>query len=278
VRSSCYRIAYAPIQKALVIGRLNQEHYQAHGLSVDRHFRSPYCVVDRFEKLTNEEANVCRERVRREAGFSRQVRVLLFCGKLQNKKYPDALLEAVASMPAEERARYGILYVGSGGLEGALRLKARSLKDVRVCFAGFKNQTELAPYYLASDVLVLPSRQMGETWGLVVNEALLAGRRVIVSRFAGCHADFNEAPGVTVFDGSVKGLVEALRQLPPVPPDGVQAEFMRQYSVRAAAEGIAAAMGVTRCAHRAVEGSPVLAVEQDLTAATERSRRIKAAF
>jgi glycosyltransferase involved in cell wall biosynthesis len=146
-------------------------------------------------------------------------------------------------MTLEERERFGVLYVGAGELTEALQLKARMLRNVKVHFAGFKNQTELPPYYLASDILVLPSRQMGETWGLVVNEALLAERRVIVSQFAGCHADFAQAPGVRVFDGTTEGLTAALRQLLPTPPRGVQREFMRHYSVSAAAEGIASAMG-----------------------------------
>jgi glycosyltransferase involved in cell wall biosynthesis len=245
VRSWFYRLAYAPINKALVIGRLNGAHYDAHGLSAEQHVRSPYCVVDRFERLTEQEAKASRHRVRTESGFGSGIQVLLFCGKLLPKKYPDALLEAMQRMRPEERQRFGIVYVGSGELETKLRSKAETLGNVKVHFAGFKNQTELAPYYLASDVLVLPSRQMGETWGLVVNEALHAGRRVIVSRFAGCHADFVDAPGVTVFDGSVAGLVEALRPLPPLPLAGAQAEFMRQYSIRAAAEGIATAMGLS---------------------------------
>jgi len=242
IRSCCYRIAYAPIQKALVIGRLNGEHYRSHGLNRHQHFPSPYCVVDRFESLTDQVRDSCRERIRREAGFSQQTKVLLFCGKLEPKKHPDALLDALVRLPAHERKAFGILFVGSGELEGILRLKARSLTDVKVCFAGFKNQTQLAPYYLASDILVLPSRQMGETWGLVVNEALFAGRRVIVSRFAGCSADFKDAPGVTVFNGSIDGLIEALVSLQPCPPRGSQREFMRQYSVVAAAKGIASAM------------------------------------
>ena len=244
LRSWFYRLAYASIKKALVIGRLNAQHYAAHGLKSNTHVRSPYCVVNRFEDLTKHDALAWRERVRMEAGFSDGTLVLLFCGKLQPKKHPEALLEALAAMPPQEHARFGVMYVGSGELEGELRRRARELSGLNVFFAGFKNQTELAPYYLGSDILVLPSRQMGETWGLVVNEALSARRRVIVSRFAGCSADFVEAPGVTVFDGSVKGLAEALQNIPRVPPAEALNAFMQRYSVRAAAEGIASAMGM----------------------------------
>src|SRR5581483_4379064 len=236
---------YAPIRKALVIGKLNAAHYEKHGLHSSRHFKSPYCVVDRFDTISSAQAGQCRQRIRREFGFGERATVLLFCGKLQFKKHPEVLLDALSAMPLEERNRYGVLYVGSGELEATIRLKARSLAGVKVCFAGFKNQTELAPYYLASDILVLPSRKMGETWGLVVNEALLAGCGVIVSRHAGCHADFEVLPSVRVFDGSCDALVRVLRGQPPVAIGARQKEFMRNYSIHAAADGIARAMAST---------------------------------
>jgi glycosyltransferase involved in cell wall biosynthesis len=263
LRSWCYRLAYAPIQKALVVGRLNADHYRRHGLAHHRHFQSPYCVVDRFEGISEAQAGAGRERIRRELGLGGQTTVLLFCGKLQTKKHPEALLDALAKMPVAERSRYGVLYVGSGHLEAALRLQARSLTGAKVCFAGFKNQTELAPYYLASDILVLPSRKMGETWGLVVNEALLAGCRVILSRHAGCHADFDILPSVRVFDGSAEGLLQTLRDKLPQAIGTRQRVFMQGFSVQAAAEGIARAMGLPPGTHprtapgRGVDAVPV---------------------
>jgi glycosyltransferase involved in cell wall biosynthesis len=244
LRSIFYRFAYAPISKALVIGRLNAEHYQRHGLPSQRHIFSRYCVVDRFQCVSAAQKTIWRRQIRREAGFGEQTTVLLFCGKLQPKKQPDTLLEALSKLPAAERKRFGVLYVGSGELEADLRLAAAAMKDIRVWFAGFKNQTEIAPYYLASDVLVLPSRQMGETWGLVANEALLAERRVVLSRHVGCQADFRVLPGVKVFDGTTDGLVRALRQLPSPSSVNNQRSFMRRYSISSAAWGIAKAMGL----------------------------------
>ncbi|HEX4644789.1 MAG TPA: glycosyltransferase family 4 protein [Verrucomicrobiae bacterium] len=249
LRSIFYRLAYAPVSKALVIGRLNAQHYQRHGLPSRRHVLSPYCVVDRFKAVSPAQKSARRRELRREAGFGDQTTVLLFCGKLQPKKQPGILLEALSKLSATERRRFGVLYVGSGELEAELRLAASALKDVKVWFAGFKNQTEIAPYYLAADVLVLPSRQMGETWGLVANEGLLAECRVVLSRHVGCQADFKVLPGVKVFDGSTDGLVRALRQLPPSSSVANQRNFMRRYSIDSAAQGIARAMGLAEPAH-----------------------------
>ncbi len=58
-------------------------------------------------------------------------------------------------------------------------------------FTGFLNQSQIVDAYVASDVLALPS-DAGETWGLVVNEAMACGRPAIVSDLVGCAADLIE--------------------------------------------------------------------------------------
>src|SRR5205814_354948 len=58
-------------------------------------------------------------------------------------------------------------------------------------FGAFKNQTQLPGCYVSADVLVLPS-DGGETWGLVVNEAMACGLPVVVSDAVGCGPDLIE--------------------------------------------------------------------------------------
>jgi glycosyltransferase involved in cell wall biosynthesis len=43
--------------------------------------------------------------------------------------------------------------------------------------------------YAAGDLLVLPSQGSGETWGLVVNEAMNLGKPIVVSSHVGCGPD-----------------------------------------------------------------------------------------
>ena len=62
-------------------------------------------------------------------------------------------------------------------------------------FAGFLNQSRILQAYQDADCLVLPSDN-GETWGLVVNEAMASGLPVVVSDQVGCHPDL-VAQGVT---------------------------------------------------------------------------------
>jgi glycosyltransferase involved in cell wall biosynthesis len=238
LRSWVYRFIYRIIGHFFAIGQLNFEHYRAHGVPESKISFSRYCVVDRFKSILEQERQKMRSRVCLEAGFTSEQTVLLFSGKLQEKKNPAILLAALAAMPVADRSKYALLFVGSGELESELRKSAERIAGLSYHIAGFKNQSELPAYYLAADFLILPSLQMGETWGLVVNEAIHAGLRVIISRYVGSGADFRCLPEVGIFDGSVKDLLATLRSLEATKPSADIDKFMRQYSVEAAAESI----------------------------------------
>ncbi len=83
--------------------------------------------------------------------------------------------------------------------------KEHNLKNVH--FVGFKNQTELSDYYAVADIFVLPSGA-GETWGLVVNEAMCFGLPVVVSSVVGCGPDLiHEGKNGYIFQvGDVRAL------------------------------------------------------------------------
>ncbi len=80
--------------------------------------------------------------------------------------------------------------------------------------AGFQNQRRIAATYAAADALVLPSTS-GETWGLVVNEAMACGLPVIVSDQVGCAPDLvlEDETGFTYPCGDVAALAERVGAL-----------------------------------------------------------------
>ena len=77
---------------------------------------------------------------------------------------------------------------------------------------GYKNQLELPEIYASFDVFVLPSG-VGETWGLVVNEAMLFGLPVIVSDLVGCSDDLVKDNGYTFKFNSVPELIKAMNNI-----------------------------------------------------------------
>ncbi|NDB75533.1 MAG: glycosyltransferase, partial [Verrucomicrobia bacterium] len=118
-------------------------------------------------------------------------------------------------------------------------------------FVGFKNQSELPPFYAAADFLVLPS--VSETWGLVVNEAMACGLPAIVSETVGCAPDLvtEGETGFTFPTGSEAGLMASLRRCVEQCRAGhdfrpALAARMQVYSVEAAVAGLLQAVRTLR--------------------------------
>src|SRR5581483_3191529 len=80
----------------------------------------------------------------------------------------------------------------------------------QVVLTGFVNQGQIADYYAAADVLVLPSGH--EPWGLVLNEAMCFGLPVIASDAVGAAPDLVRPGenGWTYPVGDVDALARAL--------------------------------------------------------------------
>lgn len=113
-------------------------------------------------------------------------RYFLYVGRFSAEKNLLALLSAFADSGAAEKG-WGLLLVGSGPQEDALRGRIAERGIRNVCFAGFVQQDRLPLYYLASTVFVLPS--LSEPWGLVIDEAIAMGLPVIASERCGCVPD-----------------------------------------------------------------------------------------
>jgi glycosyltransferase involved in cell wall biosynthesis len=118
----------------------------------------------------------------------------------------------------------------------------REVLGERFVAPGFVNQSQVGRYYAAADCLVLPSA-WGETWGLVVNEALQFGLPVVVSSRVGCHPDLvvEGETGYVFTAGSVESLAERLAAIaagPSLEADRCRAQ-VAQYSDAIAAAGIA---------------------------------------
>ena len=171
----------------LAIGSASRDFYRAHGCPEDRLFMAPYAVDNGHYAAQAKLRAERRPALRESFGVPPGAMVFLFAGKVEEKKHPADLLEAVARLPADLRPRAHVLVAGDGPLRTDCEKLARA-KRLSVSFAGFLNQSRLPDAYAAADVLVLPS-DAGETWGLVVNEAMASGRPTVVSRAAGCCAD-----------------------------------------------------------------------------------------
>ncbi|MGH7924671.1 MAG: glycosyltransferase family 4 protein [Candidatus Binatus sp.] len=176
----------------LAIGRLNRDYYLHYGVEAGRIFPMPYAVDNEFFRAAAESARPNREALRAQLGLQPGRAVILFASKMQAHKRAADLLEAYARLSADgvaEPAPY-LVFAGDGQERAGLERRARALKWDSIRLIGFRNQSELPALYDLCDVFVLPSEH--EPWGLVVNEAMNAGKPVIVSDRVGAAPDLVE--------------------------------------------------------------------------------------
>lgn len=242
-RDLCLKFLYKRCRKLLYVGHNSYVHYKRLGVDDSKLIFSPYSV-DTGSFCTDEVAREeLRAITRKTLGIPETAKVVIFSGKLSPRKGPDLLLEAVKQLPASVRETITVIFMGDGEMRHALRTYADQLPIVKTIFLGFKNQSELSPYFHAADFLVLPSRY-GETWGLVVNEALHHGLPCVVTSAVGCGPDLVN-PGMTgeiSETDSAESLASAIQKVFPLLGLKSVREQCRlkvnKYSIKKAAEGV----------------------------------------
>lgn len=139
--------------------------------------------------------------IRSMYGFAEDDVVLAFCGGMDTPHYfkgVDVLLNAAARVDAPNLR---LMLIGDGDLRAWYMEEARRLGlGERAVFCGRVPDSDLPRHYTAADFLVLPSTTMGEAFGIVLLEAMAAGKPVIASNL----------PGVrTVVNSGVDGFLAA---------------------------------------------------------------------
>jgi glycosyltransferase involved in cell wall biosynthesis len=167
------------------IGKQNRRFYEFYGVPKEKLFFEPFAVDNEFFLDKRNDLSGRREEFRKEYGFRSDDVVWLFVGKFIYKKRPQDLLNAY-KRAVINNSKIKLMLVGDGELKQELEKEAMGFPGV--VFVGFKNQTELPKFYMLADAFVLPSGA-GETWGLVVNEAMCFGLPVVVSDMVGCGPD-----------------------------------------------------------------------------------------
>jgi len=252
VRALCVRALYRAFARFLYVGTRAKEHYLRHGVSAERLHFSPYAVdVDCHLKYLGAERAAIRDRVRSELGVGTRDTVILFAGKLYEAKGPLILIEALRRLDPARLSGLHLVVMGDGELRAQLESQAGEVLGRRAHFVGFQNQSSIGRYFCAADCFVLPS--FSETWGLVVNEALVHGLPCVVTDRVGCGPDL-VMPGVTgqiCPARSTSGLADALRRCLTMVGQAAVASACRQkaaeFSIGAAARGVAEAY---RALHR----------------------------
>jgi glycosyltransferase involved in cell wall biosynthesis len=195
------------IDNFLYIGSQNKQYYLMHGVKESKLIFAPYSVDNqRFQGLKTD-----GKITRKMWGVDEKQIVILFSGKLINKKRPLDLLRAFHRL---NNANVTLFYMGDGPLRQDLEdfIKIHGIDHVII--SGFINQSEIASIYSMGDIFVMCSG-LGETWGLSVNEAMNFGLPVVVSATCGSSFDLveNGKNGYIFREGDTNSLSSILEEL-----------------------------------------------------------------
>lgn len=257
-------LLFTHVDRFLYIGTANKRLYRGYGVPEARLYPSPYAVDNERFARQAEALRPQRPDLRRQWGIEDDAFCILFCGKFIAKKRPlDLVLAAEMLSRREPRLKLHLLFAGSGELGGALRdacdvvceaengvkAQAGEVGRVKASFVGFLNQTEISRAYVAADCLVLPSGH-GETWGLVVNEALASGLSCVVSDACGCAEEF-AVPAARAYPmGDVSALAARLKALAERPVGGCAcAQAIAGHSFSATVETVASIWAARTTTH-----------------------------
>jgi len=115
-------------------------------------------------------------------------KIVVFVGGLDHAHYFKGvgyLIEAMSRLTAADY-RWRLIIVGEGELKSAYQDLASQLRVTEaVVFAGRVGEEELPQYYNLADVVVLPSIDKSEAFGLVLLEGMACGKPVVASDLAG---------------------------------------------------------------------------------------------
>ncbi|NBW97961.1 glycosyltransferase [bacterium] len=165
------------------IGKKNETYYSKWGIPKTKITSGHYCTDPTPFILSAEKAQGIRTKTRESLGVPENGFVLLFVGRLFQRKRPQDLLEMHRAL--QNKGKVYTIFVGNGEMQDWLQEQTQAVPNA--IWVGFKNQKELIDYYYAADLLVVPSEF--ETWGLVVNEAFSCELPALVTNACGVAED-----------------------------------------------------------------------------------------
>lgn len=139
----------------------------------------PNITLDKFE---GKDKLHCRTYLRQQFNLPENAKVVLTVGSAYIRKGVDRVLEALASLPAEQRVNTWLIAIGEYESNNTFARDAEKLGITsQVIQAG--GRADVAELMLGADLLAHPARS--ELAGLVITEAITAGLPVLVTANCG---------------------------------------------------------------------------------------------
>lgn len=167
----CFLISHA--EGVLSTARATDEYLMFYGVKRDNIYRYTLTSIKRSDILEKEITKDDKKNIRKQLGIEGD-RIIISVGRIIPIKAFDTLVKVMSKF----REDYSLYIIG--GTENDELRKIREDNNIsNIHYVDFVGKKELSEYYRAADVFVMTTR--GDTWGLVINEALANGLPVISS-------------------------------------------------------------------------------------------------
>jgi glycosyltransferase involved in cell wall biosynthesis len=125
--------------------------------------------------------------------------IFLYVGRITPRKGIKALLEACCILQSQGYQDYSLLVVGTGEQQEELDafVKDRNLEE-QVTWVGWVEYGRLGNYFRQADVFVFPTLE--DIWGMVPLEAMVFGKPVLCSKWAGAAEMVIDGKNGYIFD------------------------------------------------------------------------------
>jgi glycosyltransferase involved in cell wall biosynthesis len=204
---SLFRRVMSRYADAFVANSEGAKNYLIEGVGAkpEQVFRKTYLVPDATTLQQNLNNNEIAE-------LQLKRPIFLYVGRIIYRKGIKALLEACSILQYQGYVDYTLLLIGIGEQRQELEafIKDRNLED-RVIWVGWVDYGCLGAYFQQSDVFVFPTLE--DIWGMVALEAMVFGKPVLCSKWAGAVELIIEGKNGYIFDPyKPEQLAESMRR------------------------------------------------------------------
>jgi glycosyltransferase involved in cell wall biosynthesis len=139
---------------------------------------------------------------------------LLFVGGLDKAHYFKGVDKLIKALALVNKKNWSLDIIGSGPLLNTFKKESKKLNlDDKIKFLEKISNEELIRKYQEADILILPSINSNEAFGLVIIEAMACKTAIIASNLPGVRTVFNEKCGSKVEPGNIEDLKNKIEKL-----------------------------------------------------------------
>ncbi|MDI1235356.1 MAG: glycosyltransferase family 4 protein [bacterium] len=227
------------VNYCLYIGTQNKNFYKYLGVKESRLIFCPYSVDNK--RFTSERINLEPRKsiIKQSLGIPISDKIILYSGKYLQKKRPMDLLAAFHKVNIPNS---WLILLGEGELRNEIESYVSNNHLKNVILTGFINQSKVSEFYSICDVFVMCS-EIGETWGLSVNEAMNFNVPIILSDLPGSATDLiiDNDNGCIFKTGDISQLSQKLEDVllnNKLSKKTAPSVFLEQYSYKTIADNL----------------------------------------